>query len=486
MSNKKFQYTGSSTAPSESWEAEDDLSSGAASQAPVSVATPTSTSPASSPQASPSQTPPFGTVSTSSRAGNALVTEEVEGDAPVALVTPGEEAEQAGADEEIGNPRLTETQDFFEATQEQLGAESGEDAAYSDLQGIEGFELAVSEEEAGAEPQPAESGTALGGEPEFFGALAGLATSILPALASSMGPKIVRGIAKRLSPKTKRRVIRNRARPARQSRIGGSSVAQLLQLLQKALSQAGGESQGMEEAESVEIAAVAEEVAAVLEVVIGKDDRVHITNTTRVPWRRICALRIRFPSGSTYRGTGFLIGPRAVATAGHCVYLRNQGGWAQSVEVIPGMNGDSRPHGQATSTAFRSVRGWVQSGRPQSDYGCVVLPSGAFGGINLGSFGFRAATPSQMLARSVVLAGYPGDKPFAELWGMARKIKRITSSTLEYDIDTMGGQSGAPIYSKIGGQRHVVGIHNYGASSGNSATRITEGVYQRLLAWSKL
>jgi hypothetical protein len=32
----------------------------------------------------------------------------------------------------------------------------------------------------------------------------------------------------------------------------------------------------------------------------------------------------------------------------------------------------------------------------------------------------------------------------------------------------------------------VVGIHNYGASTGNSATRVTQPVAQNLLRWSSL
>jgi len=32
----------------------------------------------------------------------------------------------------------------------------------------------------------------------------------------------------------------------------------------------------------------------------------------------------------------------------------------------------------------------------------------------------------------------------------------------------------------------VVGIHNYGAATGDSATRITEAVFKNLQEWSKL
>jgi V8-like Glu-specific endopeptidase len=261
---------------------------------------------------------------------------------------------------------------------------------------------------------------------------------------------------------------------------GNNLLAMLAKLLQQALGKPAGES-----AEAIDESLVTEVVRA-MEVIIGTDDRVRITNTVAVPWRRICALRITFPTGATYRGTGFLIGPRAVATAGHCVYLHGQGGWARQVEVIPGCNGMSRPYGQVASTSFRSVNGWVSGRKPESDYGCVVLPAGAFGGRNLGSFGFAAFPAPTLLAKPAVLAGYPGDKPFAELWGMSRLIKGVGAKTLVYDIDTMGGQSGAPVYIKLNGQRYVVGIHNYGAQTGNSATRITQPVFQRLKGWSLL
>jgi V8-like Glu-specific endopeptidase len=243
-----------------------------------------------------------------------------------------------------------------------------------------------------------------------------------------------------------------------------------------------GEESGMEIVDEATVV----EAARHVESILGIDTRKNIARTTRQPWRHICALRIEFPSGKVYTGTGFFVGPRAVVTAGHCVYLHNQGGWARKIMVIPGANGSSQPLGSAISTTFRSVGGWVNGKKPECDYGCVILPSGTAFRSNPGSLGFAAFDTGKLLAKTAVLYGYPGDKPFGELWGDKRRIKTVTSKNLIYEIDTMGGQSGSPVYIKQNGQRFAVGIHNYGGATSNSATRITQDVYRRLYAWSQI
>ncbi|KKM77923.1 hypothetical protein LCGC14_1365200, partial [marine sediment metagenome] len=45
-------------------------------------------------------------------------------------------------------------------------------------------------------------------------------------------------------------------------------------------------------------------------------------------------------------------------TAGHNVYLHDNGGWASSVEVVPGMNGTYEPFGSAMVTDMRSYTGF--------------------------------------------------------------------------------------------------------------------------------
>lgn len=407
---------------------------------------------------------------------------EVEGDPVLKFPKPSGSESGAGGHEEVGVDAAESGEEYVEATEAEMStaaAESGEESALSDLRGLEGYVEPVATGESSPVRDAGEGGQ------EFLPLL----TALVPTLVSAAGPALAKAVAGKLSSRAQTAIRQIARRPKAPTGIAGrvvrgvgSVLPVLAKLFESALDKPGGES-GEETGLSEEFVA---EAAAAMEVIIGVDQRVPITATTDIPWRRICALRIHFPSGATYRGTGFLIGPRAVATAGHCVYMKSQGGWARKIEVIPGCNGTKRPFGQVVATTFRSVGGWVNQGLPECDYGCIFVPPGSFNGFNLGSFGVAAFDAQALVAQPAVLAGYPGDKPFAEMWGMAEVIKAVTAKTLVYNIDTMGGQSGAPVYVKRNGVRYVVGIHNYGAQAGNSATRITKPVYDRLVAWKNL
>lgn len=219
------------------------------------------------------------------------------------------------------------------------------------------------------------------------------------------------------------------------------------------------------------------------EVVIGKDDRKRIANTTKYPWRAICSLRITAKDGTNWIGTGFLIGSRTVITAGHCVYMRKHGGWAKTIEVIPGRDASNKPYGSCNSSHFHSVKGWTKSRKRSHDYGAIILPKSCKYGNQVGYFGYGNYNSFSLLGLKVNLSGYPGDKPSGTQWWHARRIKLVTPRTLIYNIDTAGGQSGSPVWRIKNGKRYVVGIHTNGSSLGNSATRITKAVFKNLKNW---
>lgn len=221
-----------------------------------------------------------------------------------------------------------------------------------------------------------------------------------------------------------------------------------------------------------------------LEVVLGVDNRVRVQNTTVYPWRAICALRIQAANGQRFIGTGWMVSPRTVITAGHCVFLHDAGGWARSIEVIPGMNDAARPFGSHVGTSLRSVTGWTQSKNREHDYGAIILPANNRPGAQTGTFGFAVRDDAFLRAASLNLSGYPGDRGGgAQQWFHAQRTKSVSSRVITYEIDTAGGQSGSPVWILQNGQRYAVGVHTNGSSSGNSATRIVSAVFNNLLNW---
>jgi V8-like Glu-specific endopeptidase len=228
------------------------------------------------------------------------------------------------------------------------------------------------------------------------------------------------------------------------------------------------------------------ELAESVEVIIGVDERIRVTNTTTYPWSAICALGITAANGRRFIGTGWMISPRTVVTAGHCVYLHEEGGWAQSITVIPGCNDAVEPYGSHVGTDLRSVTGWTSSKNRDHDYGVIILPPSTQPGATTGTFGFATRTDAFLLNAALNLSGYPGDKGGRQQWFMAQRPKSVSEHVITYDIDTMGGQSGSPVWVLENGGRFGVGVHTNGHSSGNSATRITSGVFNNLSNWKNL
>ena len=227
----------------------------------------------------------------------------------------------------------------------------------------------------------------------------------------------------------------------------------------------------------------------VMEAIIGTDDRVKIANTTIYPYRAIASLLIVAADNSAWVGTGWFISPKTLITAGHCVYIRNSGvpgrdGWVKSIKVIPGRNGATATFGSAVSNNFKSVNAWTVDGNPNHDYGAIILNTPL--GSSVGTFGFGVYTDAELMATIANVSGYPGDKRGADAgtqWFHARKVTSVNPLKVFYDADTMGGQSGAPVWRIVNGQRFAIAVHAYGGATANSGTRITAAVHANLMAW---
>jgi glutamyl endopeptidase len=228
------------------------------------------------------------------------------------------------------------------------------------------------------------------------------------------------------------------------------------------------------------------------ESILGADERTRILETQDAPWRMICALAIEGPWGD-FIGTGWLAGPRTIITAGHCVYETKQmGGWAKKIVVSPGRNGNELPFKSVTSSKFSTTNLWTSKQDPDFDMAAIHLAEPL--GDKLGWFQIGSFTDDQLLGYMVNVSGYPGDRGDGkEQWWAKNRIREVTPRRVFYDVDTMGGQSGAPafIYEADNKPPIVVGIHAYGVGGTpssipiqvNSAPRIIPEVVTQVQAW---
>jgi V8-like Glu-specific endopeptidase len=206
-----------------------------------------------------------------------------------------------------------------------------------------------------------------------------------------------------------------------------------------------------------------------------------VVQTDDYPWCSVCSLVITDENSEVWVGSGWLAGPRTVITAGHCVYLHDALQWARQVEVFPGRNGESNQRGYV-STDLHSVAGWTQGRKEEFDYGAVILREPI---TLLRPFDYRPLADGELTSLQCVnLFGYPGEKARGTMWGYWGRVIEVRPQRLGYRISTSGGQSGGPVWVKEGGDRYVVGIHNYGGSGAiNYGTRLTPAVQHNIRTW---
>ena len=216
------------------------------------------------------------------------------------------------------------------------------------------------------------------------------------------------------------------------------------------------------------------------------DDRAIVTDTEIAPWNAMCRLEITFTDGSKAIGSGWMLTPTLVVTAGHCVHGGRGRDYFQSVDVIPAPNGSAEPYGRMTSTKLRAAQAWIRSGSMAHDFGAIVLDR-PFGSANSApsTLQVRVASESELNGRDAMVSGYPADRASATQWFDLDTITRVYPDQLEYRIDTYGGQSGSAVVLND----QVVGIHNYGGGYSpectNLATRITPEVLGQLQEWAR-
>lgn len=205
------------------------------------------------------------------------------------------------------------------------------------------------------------------------------------------------------------------------------------------------------------------------------DERTPVADPTLPPWNGNCRLIITMTDGSVVVGSGWLMGPRLVVTAGHCVHEGAGGDFYREVLIIPGADAMDAPFGSQVSTTLRAAPRWIIDGARAHDYGAIILDRPFDAALTYRTPAVKR--DDDLLTGEVFVAGYPADKPGTQ-WEDSEPISRVRHDQFQYMLDTYGGQSGSAVIH--GGV--PVGIHNYGGCP-NSATRITDAVRRQLDEW---
>jgi glutamyl endopeptidase len=219
------------------------------------------------------------------------------------------------------------------------------------------------------------------------------------------------------------------------------------------------------------------------ESIIGADNRVLVNPTTVYPYRAV--VLITFSAG---RCTGWLINANTVVTAGHCVAPGNRTWYPTGTyRIYAGRNGGSSPYGFCTARWLATNTTWYTTGADDYDYGAIKLNCTV--GNTVGWFGFFWTTGNTLLDFVSFNSGYPGDKPLTQ-WRTTDWIKVSQIRRLFYQNDTVGGNSGSPIYTwwrtcfPCAAAIHAYGVYNGPPfSTHNHGTRITQQVFNLLISW---
>jgi glutamyl endopeptidase len=224
-----------------------------------------------------------------------------------------------------------------------------------------------------------------------------------------------------------------------------------------------------------------------LGAVIGSDERKEVSAGTMrlAPFSAICKVRATFPhsdaKGNIKIGTAWFVSPAILLTAGHVVYAHALGGRPKKLEVWSPVLRKWQP-----AAKFAWTSDWERYGENKSamDYGAIKVHS-----ASTDYFKLEILDDVTLANAGLTVCGYPADKqddPPAppRMFGATSRGGTRHGDVINYAVDTMPGESGAPVFTMDGGTALGVAIHNYGEENvKNTGTLITAAVRKQIESW---
>ncbi len=235
--------------------------------------------------------------------------------------------------------------------------------------------------------------------------------------------------------------------------------------------------------------------------ILGDDGRLAVNSPKSWPYLGITLIKAYFNNlkgsdGKTYSiissGTGFMEGPDLMVTAGHVIFgdVTNSGvlddktnnpRFPDKIEVYAGFdssidNLNSSYRYYAEVDVINIQKEYYLS--PSFDYDWAACKLDRDLGNSTGWYGKIGNWYVE--GASVYSYGYPGDKSNT-MWEEYGKTVSQTVLRIDYDFDSVSGQSGSPVFmTSDDGSRYVCAIHTAGGSTTNGGTKINSFIFHYL------
>jgi V8-like Glu-specific endopeptidase len=232
-------------------------------------------------------------------------------------------------------------------------------------------------------------------------------------------------------------------------------------------------------------------------VVVGKDDRARVSNTTQYPYSVVGQLL--FGNG---RCSGTVVSRTSVLTNGHCVWNKENKFWSTIDGFAPGRTGGTdgpwNPFGLFTVDYTTAYAAYTEEENNEYDFAVITFKPNSNGqliGDVAGYAGFFPTLPSSYKLQTTTIIGYHGDKPDGTMWNSRsceRSFRRQVTDggvpyeySITYECDATEGSSGSALMDlKSFSYPTVRGLHHAEDSTRNYGVALYKAHFWNLIAWS--